>query len=64
MVRNGWAMSDNSAMDAWSVIARENRRGLWGGKFVDPQRWRLGNDYLKNPCCLDTRLMTSFVPIS
>jgi endonuclease YncB( thermonuclease family) len=42
MVRNGWALSHHSGMDAWEIIARENKRGLWRGKFVVPERWRKG----------------------
>jgi hypothetical protein len=29
-------------MDAWEIIARENKRGLWRGKFTVPERWRKG----------------------
>lgn len=42
MVRNGWAIAHHSGMDAWEIIARENKRGLWRGKFVVPERWRKG----------------------
>jgi endonuclease YncB( thermonuclease family) len=42
MVRNGWAISHHSGMDGWEIIARENKRGLWRGKFVLPDRWRKG----------------------
>jgi endonuclease YncB( thermonuclease family) len=42
MVRNGWALSQHSGMDAWEIIARENKRGLWRGKFTVPERWRKG----------------------
>jgi endonuclease YncB( thermonuclease family) len=42
MVRNGWALSHHSGMDAWEIIARENKRGLWRGKFIVPERWRKG----------------------
>ena len=42
MVRNGWAFSHHSGMDAWEIIARENKRGLWRGKFIVPERWRKG----------------------
>jgi endonuclease YncB( thermonuclease family) len=42
MVRNGWAFSHHSGMDAWEIIARENKRGLWRGQFVVPERWRKG----------------------
>lgn len=42
MVRNGWAMAHHSGMAAWEAIARENKRGLWRGTFVFPERWRKG----------------------
>jgi hypothetical protein len=42
MVRNGWALSHHSGMDGWEIIARENKRGLWRGQFVVPERWRKG----------------------
>ena len=42
MLRNGWAVSDHSGMDAWEIIARENKRGLWRGQFVVPKKWRAG----------------------
>jgi hypothetical protein len=42
MVRNGWAFSHHSGMDPWEIIARENKRGLWRGQFVVPERWRKG----------------------
>jgi hypothetical protein len=42
MVRNGWAFSHQTGMDAWEIIARENKRGLWRGKFIVPERWRKG----------------------
>jgi endonuclease YncB( thermonuclease family) len=29
-------------MEPWEVIARENKRGMWRGKFVGPERWRKG----------------------
>jgi endonuclease YncB( thermonuclease family) len=40
MVRNGWAMAHHSGMAAWEVIARDNKRGLWRGTFVFPEKWR------------------------
>jgi hypothetical protein len=43
MVRNGWAFSHHTGMDAWEIIARENTRGLWRGLFVVPERWRAGD---------------------
>jgi Staphylococcal nuclease homologue len=42
MVRNGWAIAHHSGNAAWEIIARENKRGLWRGKFVVPERWRKG----------------------
>jgi endonuclease YncB( thermonuclease family) len=42
MVRNGWAVGDHSTMMAYEIIARENKRGLWRGQFVIPERWRKG----------------------
>jgi endonuclease YncB( thermonuclease family) len=42
VVRNGWAMAHHSGMAGWEVIARDNNRGLWRGKFVFPEKWRKG----------------------
>lgn len=42
MVRNGWAMAHHSGMAAWEVIARDNKRGLWRGTFIFPEKWRKG----------------------
>jgi endonuclease YncB( thermonuclease family) len=43
LVRNGWALSHHSTMDAWEIIARENKRGLWRGQFIIPEKWRKGD---------------------
>jgi hypothetical protein len=43
MVRHGWAVSHHTAMDGWQMIARENKRGVWRGKFIEPERWRRGD---------------------
>ena len=43
LVRNGWAISDHEGMDAYEIMARENKRGLWRGTFVVPARWRSGD---------------------
>ena len=43
MLRNGWAMAHHSGTAAWEVIARDNKRGLWRGKFVFPEKWRKGD---------------------
>jgi endonuclease YncB( thermonuclease family) len=42
MVRNGWALSHHTGMDGWAMIAQENHRGAWRGKFIEPERWRKG----------------------
>jgi endonuclease YncB( thermonuclease family) len=42
MVINGWALADHSSLHAAEIIARENKRGLWRGEFVDPVEWRQG----------------------
>jgi endonuclease YncB( thermonuclease family) len=42
LVRNGWAVSHHRGMDTWEIIARENKRGLWRGEFIVPERWRKG----------------------
>jgi endonuclease YncB( thermonuclease family) len=42
MVRNGWALSHHEGMEAYEIIARENKRGLWRGTFVAPDKWRKG----------------------
>jgi len=43
MVRNGWAVSHHTALDGWQMIASDNRRGIWRGKFLEPERWRKGD---------------------
>jgi len=40
MVRNGSGIAHHSGITAWEIIARENKRGLWQGRFVLPERWR------------------------
>jgi endonuclease YncB( thermonuclease family) len=42
MVINGWALADHSSLHAAEIIAREAKRGLWRGKFLDPDDWRAG----------------------
>jgi endonuclease YncB( thermonuclease family) len=42
MVVGGWALADHSSLHADEIIARENKRGLWRGKFVHPDDWRAG----------------------
>lgn len=43
LVRNGWAMAHHSAMAPLEAMAREQKLGLWRGKFVHPDRWRKGD---------------------
>jgi len=42
MAASGWALADHSSLHAAEIIARENKRGLWRGEFVDPDAWRAG----------------------
>jgi endonuclease YncB( thermonuclease family)/Leucine-rich repeat (LRR) protein len=42
MVRGGWAISHHSGTESWEIIARQNKRGLWRGVFVEPEKWRKG----------------------
>jgi len=42
MVINGWSLADHSSLHAAEIIARENKRGLWRGEFVNPVEWRKG----------------------
>ena len=42
MIANGWALADHSSLHADEMIARENNRGLWRGKFLLPDTWRAG----------------------
>ena len=39
---NGWALAHHSGMNGAEIIARENKRGLWRGQFLDPDDWRAG----------------------
>lgn len=42
MIVNGWALAHHSGMNGAEIIARENKRGLWRGQFIDPEEWRAG----------------------
>ena len=42
MIVNGWALADHSSLHGDEIIARENKRGLWQGKFVLPPDWSAG----------------------
>jgi hypothetical protein len=35
-------VANHSTKHPAEIIARENRRGLWRGRFVNPDRWREG----------------------
>jgi endonuclease YncB( thermonuclease family) len=40
MIIDGWALAHHSGMNGAEMIARERKRGLWRGQFVDPDEWR------------------------
>jgi endonuclease YncB( thermonuclease family) len=42
MVRHGWAAFHHSGTELAELIAKENKRGLWRGKFIVPGEWRKG----------------------
>lgn len=42
MIINGWSLADHSSQNAAEIIARENKRGLWRGEFINPNDWRAG----------------------
>jgi endonuclease YncB( thermonuclease family) len=42
LVRNGWATAHHTGMQSWEAIARLNKRGIWQGQFVPPEKWRKG----------------------
>ena len=42
MMRSGWAMAHHTGMAPWEAIARENKRGIWRGEFILPEKWRKG----------------------
>ena len=42
MIINGWALAHHSGMSGAEIVARENKRGLWRGQFIDPEDWRAG----------------------
>lgn len=45
MIINGWALAHHSGMNAAEIIARENKRGLGRGEFVDPDDWHAGKRF-------------------
>lgn len=42
MIVGGWALADHSSLHGDEIIARENHRGLWRGKFIDFSDWQAG----------------------
>jgi endonuclease YncB( thermonuclease family) len=42
MIIHGWVLADHSSLHAAEIIAREAKRGLWRGEFIDPDEWRKG----------------------
>jgi endonuclease YncB( thermonuclease family) len=42
LVINGWGLAHHSSLHPAEITARENKRGLWRGKFLDPVDWRAG----------------------
>jgi endonuclease YncB( thermonuclease family) len=42
LVREGWALSHHTGMDGWQWLARDNKRHIWKGTFIEPERWRRG----------------------
>jgi len=42
LVINGWGLAHHSSLHPAEIVARENKRGLWRGQFLDPDEWRAG----------------------
>lgn len=42
LVINGWGLAHHSSLHPAEITARENKRGFWRGKFLDPDDWRAG----------------------
>lgn len=42
MLINGWALADGRPQQAAELAARDAKRGLWAGKFIDPADWHAG----------------------
>ena len=42
LVINGWGLAHHSSLHPAEIAARENKRGLWRGQFLDPDEWRAG----------------------
>jgi mannose-6-phosphate isomerase-like protein (cupin superfamily)/endonuclease YncB( thermonuclease family) len=42
LLLNGWALAQHSGEHPTEIIARDHQRGLWRGRFIDPEDWRAG----------------------
>jgi endonuclease YncB( thermonuclease family) len=42
LVINGWGLAHHSSLHPAEITAREKQRGMWRGKFLDPDDWRTG----------------------
>lgn len=42
LIINGWSLAHHSSVHAAEIIAHEQKRGLWRGKFIDRDEWRAG----------------------
>ena len=42
LVINGWGLAHHSSLHPAEITARENNRGFWRGKFLDPADWHAG----------------------
>ena len=45
LVINGWGLAHHSSLHPAEITAREKQRGLWRGKFLDPDDWRAGRRF-------------------
>ena len=45
LIINGWGLAHHSSLHPAEIAARENRRGLWRGQFLDPDEWRAGKRF-------------------
>jgi len=42
LIINGWGLAHHSSLHPAEITAREHKRGMWRGQFVDPEEWRAG----------------------
>jgi endonuclease YncB( thermonuclease family) len=42
LVINGWGLAHHSSLHPAEITARGKQRGMWRGKFLDPDEWRAG----------------------